>query len=99
LPITDIKSADVPAAVRKIERKGLLESARRTVQLAGAVFRYSVATACHASEPTRDLRGALSAPIVTHYGAIIDPASVVHDRQIARLIRLEADTRPSIGPS
>ena len=61
-------------AVRKIELKGQLESVRRTLQLAGAVFRYAVATARLASNPTRDLRGALTAPIVTHYGVIIDPA-------------------------
>jgi integrase len=76
LPITDIEPADVLIAVRKIERKGQLESARRTLQLAGAVFRYAVATARLASDPTRDLRGALTAPTVTHYGAIIDPMRV-----------------------
>ena len=76
MPITDIEPADVLAAVRKIERKGQLESARRTLQLAGAVFRYAVATARLASDPTRDLRGALTAPTVTHYGAIIDPMRV-----------------------
>lgn len=76
MPITDIEPADVLAAVRKIERKGQLESARRTLQLAGAVFRYAVATARLSSDPTRDLRGALTAPTVTHYGAIIDPARV-----------------------
>jgi hypothetical protein len=76
LPITDIEPADVLIAVRKIERKGQLESARRTLQLAGAVFRYAVATARLSSDPTRDLRGALTAPNVTHYGAIIDPARV-----------------------
>jgi integrase len=76
LPITDIEPADVLIAVRKIERKGQLESARRTLQLAGAVFRYAVATARLASDPTRDLRDALTAPTVTHYGAIIDPARV-----------------------
>ena len=76
LPITDIEPADVLIAVRKIERKGQLESARRTLQLAGAVFRYAVATARLSSDPTRDLRGALTAPTVTHYGAIIDPERV-----------------------
>jgi hypothetical protein len=44
------------------------------LQLADAVFRYAVATTRLASDPTRDLRGALTAPTVTHYGAIIDPA-------------------------
>jgi integrase len=72
MPIAEIEPADVLGAIRKIEGKGNLESARRTLQLASAVFRYAVATARLASDPTRDLRGALVAPTVTHYGAITD---------------------------
>ncbi|MEG8223153.1 tyrosine-type recombinase/integrase [Sphingomonas sp. HH69] len=76
LPIGEIEPADVLAAIRRIEGKGKLESARRSLQLAGAVFRYAVATARLASDPTRDLRGALTAPTVTHYGAITDAKKV-----------------------
>lgn len=76
LPIIEIEPADVLAAVRKIEGKGNLESARRTLQLASMVFRYAVATARLRSDPTRDLRGALTAPKVTHYGAITDAKRV-----------------------
>ena len=76
LPITDITPIDVLEAVRRIERRGKLESARRTLQLAGSVFRYAVATARIPSDPTRDLRGALLTPQVTHYGAITDPERV-----------------------
>lgn len=76
LPIADIEPADVLAAVRKIETKGKLESARRTLQLASAVFRYAVATARLASDPTRDLKGALTSPTVTHYGALTEPKRV-----------------------
>lgn len=76
LPIGDIEPADVLTAIRRIEGKGKLESARRSLQLAGAVFRYAVATARLASDPTRDLRGALTAPTVTHYGAITDAKKV-----------------------
>jgi len=76
LPIGDIEPADVLGAIRRIEGKGKLESARRSLQLAGAVFRYTVATARLASDPTRDLRGALTAPTVTHYGAITDATKV-----------------------
>ncbi|WP_372733039.1 tyrosine-type recombinase/integrase [Novosphingobium sp.] len=72
LSIGEIEPADVLAAIRRIEGKGKLESARRSLQLAGAVFRYAVATARLVSDPTRDLRGALTAPTVTHYGAITD---------------------------
>lgn len=76
LPITDIEPIDVLEGVRRIERQGKLESASRTLQLAGAVFRYAVATARLSSDPTRDLRGALRVPTVTHYGAIIESVRV-----------------------
>lgn len=76
MPIGEIEPADVLAAVRKIEGKGNLESARRTLQLASSVFRYAVATARLSSDPTRDLKGALTAPTVTHFGAITDAGRV-----------------------
>lgn len=76
LPVAEIEPADVLAAVRKMEAKGKRESARRALQLAGSVFRYAVATARLASDPTRDLRGALTAPTVTHYCALLDPVRV-----------------------
>ena len=76
LAISEIEPADVLTAIRRIEGKGKLESARRSLQLAGAVFRYAVATARLASDPTRDLRGALTAPTVTHYGAITEAKQV-----------------------
>ncbi|GAA5263620.1 hypothetical protein ACOSOMT5_P0040 [Acidiphilium sp. MT5] len=81
LPIGEIEPADVLTAVRRIEGKGKLESARRSLQLAGAIFRYAVATARLASDPTRDLRGALTAPTVTHYAAITNA------RQVGQLLR------------
>lgn len=76
MAINELEPPDVLAAIRKIEAKGNLESARRTLQLASAVFRYAVATARLTSDPTRDLRGALTAPTVTHYGAITDAKRV-----------------------
>ena len=52
LAINEIEPADVLTAIRRIEAKGNLESARRTLQLASAVFRYAVATAgCHPIRP------------------------------------------------
>lgn len=72
LPVTEIMPADVLAALRKIEAKGTLESARRAMQLSGGVFRYAVATARLASDPTRDLRGALTSPRSKHRAAILD---------------------------
>jgi hypothetical protein len=40
------------------------------------VFRFAVATARLRSDPTRDLRGALASPKVTHYGAITEAHKV-----------------------
>ncbi|KUR78806.1 integrase arm-type DNA-binding domain-containing protein [Novosphingobium sp. Fuku2-ISO-50] len=76
MPITEIEPADILASVRRIEGKGNLESAKRTLQLTSLVLRYAVATARLKSDPTRDLRGALTAPTVTHYGAITDATRV-----------------------
>lgn len=76
LPIADIEPIEVLAAVRKIEARGNLESARRALQLASNIFRHAVATARLRSDPTRDLRGALATPTVTHRAAILDPAKL-----------------------
>jgi len=71
-PVTELIPADVLAAVRKIESKGNLESARRALQLASGVFRYAVATARLSSDPTRDLKGALTPPRTKNRAAILD---------------------------
>lgn len=73
LPVAEIEPPDILAAVRKIEARGKLESARRGLQFIGSVLRYAVATARLTSDPSRDLKGALVAPKVKHYAAILDP--------------------------
>jgi integrase len=72
LPIAEIAAPDLLAVLRRIEAKGNYETAGRVLQLAGRVFRYAVATARLASDPSRDLRGALTAPQPKHYGAIVE---------------------------
>lgn len=76
MPISEIAASDLLAVLRRIETKGNYETARRVLQLSGRVFRYAVATARLASDPSRDLRGALTAPTPKHYGAIIEPKRV-----------------------
>jgi integrase len=75
-PVTEMQPADVLAVLRRVEAKGNLETARRMLQFAGAVLRYAVATARLASDPTRDLRGALIAPRVKHHAALLKPVEV-----------------------
>lgn len=72
-PIAEITAAELLATLRKVEAAGHLETARRMRSLAGRIFRYAVATSRAASDPSAVLRGALTAPIVKHHSAILDP--------------------------
>jgi integrase len=75
-PVSEIGPSDVLTVLRRVEAKGNLETARRLLQLASNVFRFAVATARLGSDPTRDLRGALTAPRSKHHAAIVEPKRV-----------------------
>lgn len=76
IPVAEIGALDALGALRKIEAKGKLESARKAKGFASAVFRYAIATGRLASDPTRDLAGALLSPKVTNHAAILDPVEL-----------------------
>lgn len=76
IPIAEILPVEVLNAVRKIEARGKVETARRALQVASGVFRYAVATTRLLSDPTRDLKGVLRTPDVKHRAAILDPAKL-----------------------
>lgn len=76
LPIAEIEPLDVLTTVRKIEARGNLETARRALQFASAIFRHAITTARLRSDPTRDLKGAVRNPRVKHHAAIHDPAKL-----------------------
>jgi integrase len=75
-PIAEITPADLLDALRKIERTGALETASRTREFAGRVFRYAIATARAERDVASDLRGALTAPTVKGLPAVTDPMRV-----------------------
>lgn len=58
-PIAEIEPPEVLDAVRRIEGRDAIEMAKRVMQMAGAIFRYGVATGRCMRDPTQDLRGAL----------------------------------------
>lgn len=76
LPISDITASDVLAVLRVYERQGKHETSSRLLQMASRIFRFAVANALLTSDPTRDLRGALTTPKVKHFAAIIEPKRV-----------------------
>ena len=71
-PIRDVTPALILATLRKVEARGIYETAKRLRSTIGQVFRYAVATARVDSDPTYSLRGALIAPKVSHMSAITD---------------------------
>jgi integrase len=75
-PVTEITARDLLALLRKIEGRGLYETARRLRSTCGMVFRYAIATGRAERDPSVDLRGALTAPRVNHRATIIDPKSI-----------------------
>lgn len=74
-PISEVRPAEVLAALRQVEARGRLESARRLRSVVGEVFRYAIATARAETDPTSALRGALIAPKTKHRAAVTDRAA------------------------
>jgi hypothetical protein len=68
--ITQITPSEI--RLRKVERAGNYEAARKMRGQIGAVFRFAIATARAETDPTLALRSALASPIVTPRAAILD---------------------------
>lgn len=82
LPISTIRAKDVLDKVaRRMEARGIHESAHRIVQICSQVFRYAVAVGLVERDVTVDLRGALVSVDKTNYAAITDP------KQVGQLMR------------
>lgn len=75
-PIGSITPAEMLTVLRRIEMRGVLDTAHRVREICSQVFRYAVATGQADSDPTRDLKGALRKHIVKHMAAITDPAAL-----------------------
>jgi integrase len=75
-PIDKITAPELLSVLRKVEARGRYETARRLRSTCGMVFRYAIATGRAERDVSIDLRGALTAPKVTHRAAIVDPAGI-----------------------
>lgn len=72
--IAEIQPFEILDALRRIEASGRLQSAHRALQFSSQVFRYAVACQLAESDPTRDLRGALTGHKGKNHAAILEPA-------------------------
>jgi Integrase len=75
-PIRSILPPEVLSVARRVESRGAIETAHRLVGNIGMVFRYAVASGLANSDPTRDLRGALSPTNEMHHASITAPKDV-----------------------
>jgi len=75
-PIADVAAPELLACLRRVEERGAFESAHRTLQHCGQIFRYAIATGRAERNPAADLRGALSPVNPTHRAAITNPAEI-----------------------
>lgn len=76
LPITEITPAEILALLKKIEKSGRRETARKVRGGIGSVFRLAITTLRATNDPTFPLRGALLKPNVQHRPAITDEAKL-----------------------
>lgn len=81
MPIADITAPQLLEAVKRVESLNKIDTAHRTLQTAGQVFRYAVQTGRALRDVTYDLKGALPARQVNHMAAFTDP------KDIAELLR------------
>lgn len=75
-PIAEIKASELLDVLRKIERRGRYDTARRARSISGRVFKYAISTNRAERDPSTDLAGALIAPKVNHRAAITEPKAV-----------------------
>ena len=60
------------------EAKGILETAHRTLQLCGQIFRYAVVTGRTENDPASNLRGALMPVVGKNFASITDVKEIGH---------------------
>lgn len=74
--ISTIKASELLTAARRIEQRGAIESARRTLLHCSQVFRYAIAAGRAEHDPVPNLRGALQPAKSTHYATMTDPDAI-----------------------
>ena len=67
MPIADITAPILLAVLRKIEKRGALDIAKRAKQTTGQIFRYAIATGKAERDISMDLRGALKTAPKSHF--------------------------------
>jgi integrase len=75
-PIAKLGPGEVLKVLKRIEHRGIHETAHRTRQRCAQVFRFAVQTERAERDVTADLRGALAPVVSEHHAAVTAPARV-----------------------
>ena len=75
-PITSITAQQLLITARRIEERGVKETARRALLNCSQVFRYAIATGRAERDPVPDLKGALQPAKTTHFATMTDPKAI-----------------------
>ncbi|WP_234414000.1 phage integrase central domain-containing protein [Ideonella sp. A 288] len=73
VPCADITGPQLLEVMRRVESRGVIETAHRALQDSGQVFGYAVATGHAKFNPARELKDALRQPTPKHLPAIVEP--------------------------
>ena len=74
--ISQIEAPELLAVLKRLERRGVRDTAHRVRAVCGRVFRYAIATGRAKRDPSADLKGALAPKATKNYAAITEPAKV-----------------------
>lgn len=72
-PIAEVTAPELLTVLRRIESRGVVETAHRAHESCSQVFRYAVGQGLVASDAARDLKGLLRKPQARHFPAITKP--------------------------
>jgi len=75
-PITELTHLELLNVFRRLEKRGKNETAHRTRQRCGQIFRYAIATGRATRDLTLDLRGALAPVVTKNHAAVTEPAEI-----------------------
>jgi integrase len=74
--VGEIEAPELLAVLRRIESRGALSSAHRSLAICGQIFRYALATGRAKRDPSADLKGALPPHRGKRLATIVDPVKI-----------------------
>lgn len=75
-PITELSAPEILSVLQRIENRGAVETAHRTHQNFGQIFRFAIASGYAQNDPCQHLRGALKPIQQRHHASIVEPKKI-----------------------